>query len=248
MKQTRTLAFAALLAVVGLTVSGAGASAVPGDREAQQLVTQTQDVTDQTVTEAREAAKLRVEQAREAAKERAQAAREKATARLEARKLEITTKLDAARKERCEAREERINKIIGKAAEQSTKQLDVFRKIEDKVVAFYADKQLSADNYDALLTAANEKEAAVQVAIESTEVILLDCEAEGAARELGTLARSSVKTLHEALKEYRTAIKDLIVGVKQANDAANAEDSAADADTAENTEEAVTTPTEVEGQ
>lgn len=175
---------------------------------------------------AREAAKQREERAREAAKQKVEIEREAAKQRLEAKKEEIKSKLTEARLQKCEDQEERINSIIAKAGSQSEKQLSVFQSIKDKVVAFYTEKQLSAADYDSLLAIVEEKEAAALAAVSSTETISLDCSAEGQQRELGNVLRNSVQSLHGALKEYRTAIKDLLKSVKKAYEATQPDDDA----------------------
>lgn len=221
--------FIALVAVVGLVSTGTVVTALVEtdvSDTAQRTVASQTDEAKQKLEAAREAAKQRNEASREAAKQQAETARTEAKERLAVKQQEIRIKLDTARKERCEAREERINRIVAKATEQSQKHLEVFQSIEAKVTTFYVEKQLTVANYDSLQAAVDEKEAAAIAAIQSTDAVSLDCDTEGAGREIGTFVRSSVQDLHVALKAYRTAIKDLIVAAKQANDAVRTDDAA----------------------
>ena len=228
MKRYIPVFLVAVLAFATLTVSGR----VVAQESAEDTPETTETSSSGELTEAqkkaleaaREAAKQREEKAREAAKQKQETEREAAKQRLEAKKEEVKAKLTASRLEKCEEREERINNIITKASTQAEKQLGVFQSIKDKIVTFYTEKQLSAPDYESLLAAVDEKEAAALAAVGSTEAISLDCGAEGQQRELGTVLRTSVQSLHGALKEYRTAIKDLLKSVKQAYEATQTDD------------------------
>lgn len=166
--------------------------------------------------ETRQVAAQDSQQRGEAIRNRAESAREEAKIRLEAKKAEITQQLDEKRQEVCERREQKINAITDKSVEQARKHLAVFQKIEDRVKAYHTNKALIAENYDALLAEVDAKEAAAVAAIESTGVIDLDCAVEGDQRQIGTFIKDLVRAQHAALREYRTAIKNLIVAVAQA--------------------------------
>ena len=125
-------------------------------------------------------------------------------------------KLDAKRLAVCEKRQSKINAIVTRGNERNEKQLAVFQKIEAKVIQFYEDKQLSSEGYDAAVTLANEKEAAVLASIQVSSETTFDCnKTDGAAP--ANVVRELMRTRHEALKDYRSAIKDLIVVVKKAH-------------------------------
>lgn len=134
--------------------------------------------------------------------------------RLETMKTERQEKLDTRRLAACEKRQEKINNIFTKATEQNKKHLAVFQKIEEKVKQFYVDKNLSAEGYDAAVTLADEKEAAAVAAIEASVESTFDCAATDGAKP-GSAIKEAAKTRREAIKEYRTAVKDLILVVKK---------------------------------
>lgn len=146
---------------------------------------------------------------------------------LDAKRAEIKARLDALKEKRqstldekrlatCEKKSEKINSIIQKRSAQGTKHLSVFKKIADRVQKFVTDKELAIENYDQLVVAITEKEQAVTAAIEANTNTVFDCEtADGS--DPGNIAKSSVQGVRDALKEYRTAIKDLIVQVKSNN-------------------------------
>lgn len=136
--------------------------------------------------------------------------------RVEALKENRTEKLNAKRLEVCQKRQSKINDIGSKSTEQNKKHLAVFQKIEANVEQFYVNKNLSAEGYDAAVAAADEKEAIAVAAIEASAEISFDCSTTDGA-EPGSAVKELMTSRHSALKEYRTAIKNLIVIVKKAN-------------------------------
>lgn len=133
-----------------------------------------------------------------------------------AAKARMHGKLDEARKKVCEKRSERIVSIMKKASEMGQRHLNVFTKISERVQAFYAEKKLNAANYDALKTAADAKKTAAETAITDVKnTVTFDCNGEnpsGTAEQF----RAKIQAMHTALKEYRTAVKNLLVEVKTA--------------------------------
>lgn len=136
--------------------------------------------------------------------------------RLETAKTARTEKLASKKLELCEKRQERINKLFENATERNKKQLAVFQKIEDKVKAFYVSKNITAEGYDAAVANADEKEAAAVAAIEASAETQFDCATADAAKP-GVEIKAAMQARHTALKDYRTAIKDLILVVKKHN-------------------------------
>ncbi|HXH04911.1 MAG TPA: hypothetical protein VNI82_00610 [Candidatus Nitrosotenuis sp.] len=126
---------------------------------------------------------------------------------------EVKVKLTDKRLQACEARQEKINAIVSRSTAQSTKHLGVFQKIEERVTDFYASKNLSADNYDSLLATVEEKESAAVAAIAVAKETKFDCATTDGDKP-GSVIKDLMRTQHQALKDYRTAIKDLMVGVK----------------------------------
>lgn len=159
--------------------------------------------------------------------EKVEIKRQELSDKLEAIKEQRSEKLSENRLKVCENRQATINKIIANSATQSEKHLAVFQKIEDRVVTFYEEKTLSLDTYDTLLATVDEKEAAAIAAIDLAKETTFSCD-DADATNPGSLARELVKSEHTALKEYRTAIKDLLVAIKttaaQSTDAAESEE------------------------
>lgn len=127
-----------------------------------------------------------------------------------------TVKLEAKRLEVCQQRQQKINDIVAQGAEQNTKQLAVFQKIEANVKQFYIDKKLSSDGYLAAVANADAAEANAVAAIEVSIETTFDCTTTDGTNP-GSIVKEAMTTRHSALQAYRTAVKDLIVVVKKAN-------------------------------
>lgn len=133
--------------------------------------------------------------------------------KVQALRQEAKTHLNDARKKVCETRQDNINKIIQKRSEQGTKQLGVFTKISDRVQEFVKNKNLTVENYDGLVSAINDKEAAAQAAIDANSGVTFSCDTTSADKP-AQVPRTTIEAVRTALKDYRTAIKNLIVNVK----------------------------------
>lgn len=134
--------------------------------------------------------------------------------RIEAKKAEVSAKLADKRLATCEKRQAKINSIFTKATERNKKHLAVFQKIEERVKEFYTSRSLIADGYDAAVANADAKEAAAVAAIEASTEVSFDCAATDAAKP-GAAIKEAMQARHAALKDYRTAVKDLILVVKK---------------------------------
>lgn len=167
------------------------------------------------------AASMTPDQHKAAVKQRVEAIH----ARVAAMKAGHKSKLADKRLEACNNRATRINQIAQKSVEQSRKHLAVFASIEQRVEDFYKSRNLSADNYDTLTTAADQKKAAAEATLQVAAETEFNCSEANPARP-GEVIKNLMQTQHQALKEYRTAIKNLIVDVKHALGDKNADQSA----------------------
>jgi hypothetical protein len=142
---------------------------------------------------------------------------EKQRAELELKVSEVKAankaRLTDARKKVCETRSGKINSIIQKRSEQANKQLAVFKKISERVQTFVTTKNLTVENYDTLVAAINTKEAAAQAAIDVNTATTFDCTT-ASSDNPSHVPKTTVEAVRNTLKEYRTAIKNLIVNVK----------------------------------
>lgn len=200
---------AALLAAVVVGVSGAAVSAVTESGE--QRTEMSEQHTGMTDTQHQ-----RIEEKKAALQERAATMKANATKRLEAKRLEV-----------CEKRQTKINEIVSRGATQNTKQLAVFQKIEERVITFATDKSITSEAIDTAIAVADEKEASAVAAIEAAKATTFDCTTTDGANP-GSVIKQAMTSRHTALKEYRTAIKNLIVAVKQANNDAKTTETSTD--------------------
>lgn len=137
----------------------------------------------------------------------------------------IKTRLEGKKLAACKKRETGINNTLARIVDRDTKRLAVFTKIADRVKAFYAEKGYSLANYAELVAEVDAKQSAAVASIEtiSSTNITFACDGSDPKNIVSTFKNiRSAETI--ALKEYKTAIKNLIVGVKSAQSTADTSD------------------------
>jgi hypothetical protein len=125
------------------------------------------------------------------------------------------TGLAAAKLRSCQNREKAINNIMTRIADRGQKQVDLFTTIATRVETFYTAKGKTLSNYDALVSDVNTQKAAAQTEVDALKAssVTFKCDGtdpKGAAQSF----KSNLKAEIDALKAYKTAVKNLIVGVK----------------------------------
>lgn len=124
----------------------------------------------------------------------------------------------------CQNREKAVTNIMNRIGDRGQKQIDLFTKIADRTQKFYVDKGLSASNYDALVADVAAKKAAAQAAVDSTKSTAIEFKCDGDnPRGAAVHFKQSKADQHEALKAYKTSVKNLIVGVKSSKSTAGGE-------------------------
>jgi TolA-binding protein len=115
----------------------------------------------------------------------------------------------------CEARKEQITRKMTRISSRGERHLKVFTTITDRVKAFYENKGKTLANYDALVADVATKKTAAEAAVRATAAYenTFDCSGDDPKGALKSF-RTTVATQREAMKKFRTAIKNLIVGVK----------------------------------
>ena len=115
----------------------------------------------------------------------------------------------------CQKHQKTIQNIMSKAGDRGKKQLAVFNKISQRVQAFYENKDRQLDSYNTLLENVNAKKTLAENSVEAAYNYSDDfaCDADN-PKGIAYAFKDKFKAQNSALKEYRTAIKDLIVGVK----------------------------------
>lgn len=171
----------------------------------------------ETVVETKTAEQEKKSEARHGSvREEIRTARGEASTRREAAKA----RLDAAQLKRCQAKEKAITNIMTRIADRGQRQLDLFSTIANRVEGFYEEKGKTLNNYDNLVADVDAKKAAAQTAVDEIKATDTSFKCDG-DNPHGVIDgfRESLKKEIAALKEYRTAVKNLIVGVKSAQSA-----------------------------
>jgi hypothetical protein len=131
------------------------------------------------------------------------------------RKEALKAKLSEAKLKACQNRERNVNSIMARIFDRGQKQLDLFTKIAERTEKFYKDSGKILANYDALVADVNAKQTAAQTAVKNIETNGNTFSCEGAdPKGVVTAFKANLKNEIEALKAFKTSVKNLIVGVK----------------------------------
>jgi hypothetical protein len=184
-------------------------TAAHGDEEREEVTTTSTDSDgtgeDETNTSGSAAS------ARERAKHLLEAQRQKRADRQEARQAKLTQ----AKLRLCEAREKNINTIMNRAITRGQNQIRLFGTIAERVKTFYADKGITLENYDALIAAIDEAKTAAEADLDTLKALDFNCDSDDPRSEVEAF-KAGMEEIRSSLKDYRTAVKNLIVGVKSA--------------------------------
>lgn len=142
-------------------------------------------------------------------------ARAEAKQKIEQAKSDLKDKLDAARLQKCENRTTSVNTILSNNAARAKNVLARFEAIAAKVEAYVKNNNLTVPNYDALVADVNAKDAAAAAAIGAVSGTTFSCDTQS-ANAVGQFQTGVIKDELNALKAYRTSIKNLIAAVKTA--------------------------------
>ena len=124
-------------------------------------------------------------------------------------------RLEVRRLLACEARQAAIRRIMKRAGERGDKHIAVFTKITERVQTFYQTKGKTLATYDQLVAEVAAKKAAAQMAVDTVKAAEVQFECTGDNPKAMVAAfRSEIKAQIAAMKAYRLAVKNLIVGVK----------------------------------
>jgi hypothetical protein len=227
---TRGLWSGAAIMFISLTVAVVGANTVP-NANAQDGVTETNTsgktsetehsttVTENTVrTETTENKGRSTVEDRTAAEITRKAKIEAATAAAKERREAAGEKLTAKKLKACENRQANINERTTRISDRGTKHLALFTSIAERAKAFYVKKGNVLANYDTLVADVEAKKVAAQTTVDTIATSKATFTCEGNDPKLAVDDFKAKLTLrNNALKEYRTAVKNLIVGIKSVN-------------------------------
>lgn len=131
----------------------------------------------------------------------------------------ITAKRDEQKVKRCEVKEKVLTNRINSLNRLVTNIEDKFSAIVERVKAHYTNKVLptgrTVENYDSYLADIDTKKAAVDSALASakTNANTFTCDSDDPKAQL-TQFKEDMQAVKAALKDYKTAIRNLIVAVK----------------------------------
>lgn len=160
-----------------------------------------------------------VQEKRASTSAKRQEVREKIQTRRDEAKENRLAKLDAAKLRICEGKEGVLTNRLSTLTRLTENMLSKFDQIVIRVTDFYTEKILPAGgsvaNYDSLLADIETKKAAVEDSLSLASANTEDFSCDGDDPK-GVLAsfREDMQAVKQALADYRTAIKDLIVAVK----------------------------------
>ncbi len=115
----------------------------------------------------------------------------------------------------CQNHEKVVTNIMSRISDRGQKQIDLFTKIATRTEDFYVSKGKTLSNYGALVADVNAKEAAAQAEVTAiaNTTTTFTCDGTNDKAKV-TEFKDSLKAEISALKDYKTAVKNLIVGIK----------------------------------
>ena len=125
------------------------------------------------------------------------------------------TRLAANKLRVCEKRQKTVTNIMSRIADRGQKHIALFGTIATRTETFYADKGETLSNYDALVADVNAKAAAAQTTVDTIKSDSTGFSCDGSdPHGFVNSFKDSLKSEISALQDYRTSVKNLIVGVK----------------------------------
>ncbi len=127
----------------------------------------------------------------------------------------VKTRLEDAKLKICQNREKVITNIMSRIADRGQKQITLFDTIAQRTEKFYTEKGKVLANYDALVADITAKKAAAQAEVDTLKSTTVEFKCDGTdPKGVASGFKDSLKAENDALKAYKTSIKNLIVGVK----------------------------------
>lgn len=148
----------------------------------------------------------------EAQTQLAEQKREELKQKVEAKQAEVKERLSTKRAELCKKRETAINKIVQNSHTRSEKVLAHLQQVEQRAKDYYVKKGLQLDNYNQLVVAMDEAEAAASAAVDQLGQTDFSCDTDNATNP-GAVAKDAVTAKHTAMDAYRDAIRAFIKAI-----------------------------------
>lgn len=137
-------------------------------------------------------------------------------------KKEAATKKAEGLKTSCEQRKESINKKISALGENAQKHQEAYTKLLNEAIELKTTRSLSPANFDALVATANGAKATSNNSIEALKASSLstDCSVAditgsiSAGKTAGKAAKAAVDKVKSDLKNYRNAVKAVLLSLE----------------------------------
>jgi hypothetical protein len=102
---------------------------------------------------------------------------------------------------------------MSRSVQRAANQIDLFSTIATRTEDFYTNQGKTLANYDELVSAANTARSQAQTDLQSLKTTTFSCSDTNPRGEANTF-KTALQTVRQDLQRYRTAVKNLIVGVK----------------------------------
>lgn len=143
-------------------------------------------------------------------------AKANAQKKIDEAKKQVQEKTEEQRQKICNEKSAQISQKISKKSANATKFLQSYTNVYDRIKQFHDNKNLVTANYDSLVASVDSKAQSAQSAVEALKSIdpTIDCTQVDAAKNKIATFTDTLNQTREALKAYRSAIKELAVAVK----------------------------------
>jgi len=133
----------------------------------------------------------------------------------ETEKQKPETRLTNGRLKECQSHQAAISNIMTRISDRGQKQIDLFSTITDRVEKFYTDKGAVLADHDTLVSAVADAKAHAVEAVAGTQTASTDfnCEDNDPKGHADSF-KTNLKSQINALNDYKTSVKNLIVGIK----------------------------------
>ncbi len=125
---------------------------------------------------------------------------------------QTTMNADTAKQRLCQRREKTVDGIITRIANRGQKHIDLYTDIAKRVEAYYTKSGKTLNNYNSLVAAVNSQKANAQQAVDTLKDTKAVFKCDGGSPS--GAAKAAVQAEIQAVKDYRTAVKNLVAGVK----------------------------------
>jgi hypothetical protein len=125
-------------------------------------------------------------------------------------------RLEGEKLRRCQLRDKKITSIMQRGVSRAENHAKVFDKIADRVKAFYENKGKTVANYDELVAAVDGAKATFETDLNTLKGLDgFSCDSDDPKADAEAY-KAAHDVVRQDLRQYRTAVKDLIVGVRSA--------------------------------